>query len=82
MRLFNLQRIEAIITDALWTRTASVFAKCQRGMTVTLLLAQAQDVAAEERERGANTVQRVSKGALTLQSYLRVALALELANTY
>lgn len=48
MRLFNLQRIEAIITDALWTRTASVFAKCQRGMTVTLLLAQAQDVAAEE----------------------------------
>ena len=53
MRLFNLQRIEAIITDALWTRTARVFAKCQRGMTVTLLLAQAQDVAAEER--GANT---------------------------
>ena len=53
MRLFNLQRIEAIITDALWTRTAGVFAKCQRGMTVTLLLAQAQDVAAEER--GANT---------------------------
>ena len=48
MRLFNLQRIEAIITDALWTRTARVFAKCQRGMTVTLLLAQAQDVAAEE----------------------------------
>ena len=48
MRLFNLQRIEAIITDALWTRTAGVFAKCQRGMTVTLLLAQAQDVAAEE----------------------------------
>ena len=31
--------------------------------------------------RGANTVQRVSKGAITLQSYLRVALALELANT-
>ena len=50
MRLFNLQRIEVIITDALWTRTARVFAKCQRGMTVTLLLALAQDVAEPAEE--------------------------------
>ena len=50
MRLFNLQRIEVIINDALWTRTARVFAKCQRGMTVTLLLALAQDVAEPAEE--------------------------------
>lgn len=46
----TLQRIEVIITDALWTRTARVFAKCQRGMTVTLLLALAQDVAEPAEE--------------------------------
>lgn len=70
MRLFNLQRSKAIITDALWTHR--VFCKMPERDDCHIVVSSGPGFCCRSC-RGASALQRESKGAITLQSYLTVS---------